>query len=182
MNKRITVTFQFDPETETVSDLQTFVDGVEKKKKTTKKVSTKEIIMEDEAILTREDNKLVLNNKCAATLEVKAEDRIIIKYEKIGKKRVPIIGTDLSFEEEGSGNKITKTNTVTYRGKANTVLAEYGTVFKLENYKPGIWRLVSNEVDPKTYEEAVEMAENVEADLLTEDNDTIEIEELTFKL
>lgn len=180
MIKQITVTFEFDPETELVSNLTTFVDGIEKKKRTTKKAPTKEIVMEDEAILIREDNKLVLNNKCAADLDVKPEDRIIIKYEKVGKTRLPIIGSDLSFEEEGSGNKVTKSNTVTYRGKANTVLAEYGTTFKLKEFKPGIFFLESTE--PKTLEQVEEMAENVEPDLLTEDDDTIEIQELTFKL
>jgi len=180
--KQVTVTFEFDPETELVSNVHAFVDGVEKKKTTTKKAPTKEVIMEAEAIITREDNKLVLNNKCAATLEVKAEDRLVIKYEKIGKKRSPIIGTDLSFDEEGSGNKVTKTNTVTYRGKANTVLAEYGTTFRLEEYKPGIWKLISDDIAPQDDNEAEEMAEQVEAELYTKDDDTTEIDELTFKL
>jgi hypothetical protein len=182
MVKQVTVTFEFDPETELVSNVHAFVDGVEKKKTTTRKAPTKEIIMEAEAIIVREDNKLVLNNKCAATLEVKAEDRLVIKYEKIGKKRVPIVGTDLAFGEEGSGNKVTKSNTVTYRGKANTVLAEYGVTFKLEEYKPGIWKLVSDDMPPKDEEEAQEMAEEVEANLYTQDDDTTEIDELTFKL
>lgn len=186
MIKQINVTFEFDSETELVSNVQAFVDGVEKKKTTTKKASTKkEVVLENEAIVTREDNKLVLNNKCVNIMGVKTDDRIIIKYEKIGKTRVPIIGTDTSWDEEGSGNRLTKSNTVAYRGKANTILAEYGVNFKLESYKDGLWKLTSDEPlnkEPKTYEEAVEMAEFVEAELLTEDDDTIEIEELTFKL
>ena len=45
---------------------------------------------------------------------------------------VPIIGSDIAFDEEGSGNKVTKSNTVTYKGNANTILAEYGTEFSLK--------------------------------------------------
>ena len=184
--KQVTVTFEFNSETELVSNVHAFVDGVEKKKTTTRKApAKKEVVLEDKAIITREDNKLVLNNRCADTMGVKTDDRIIIKYEKIGKTRVPVIGTDTSWDEEGSGNRLTKSNTVAYRGKANTILAEYGTNFTLEAYKDGLWKLVSSESinkDPKTFEEAQEIADSVEAELLTEDDDTTEIEELTFKL
>jgi hypothetical protein len=186
MIKQINVTFEFDSETELVSNVQAFVDGVEKKKTTTRKASTKkEVVLENEAIIVREDNKLVLNNKCANIMNVKTDDRIIIKYEKIGKTRIPIIGTDVSWDEEGSGNRLTKSNTVAYRGKANVILAEYGTNFTLEDYKAGLWKLVSTEPLSKkleTLEEVQEMADSVEAELLIEDGDNTEIEELTFKL
>lgn len=176
--KQVSVTFEFDTDTELVSNVHAFVDGIEKKKKTTKK-APKEEILEDEAIITREDNKLVLNNKAAKDLDVQPEDRLIIKYEK----RLPVIGTDISWDEEGAGNKLTKSNTVTYRGKANTVLAEYGTVFKLEPHKDGLFKLVSTEpVVIKNYPQAVEQAENLDVELMTEDDNTTEIDELTFKL
>lgn len=186
--KQVSVTFEFDSETELVSNVHAFVDGVEKKKTTTRKATTKkekEVVLEDEAIVVREDNKLILNNRCANTMSVKTDDRIIIKYEKVGKARIPVIGTDLSWDEEGSGNRLTKSNTVAYRGKANTILAEYGTNFTLETYKDGLWKLISAEPlnkELKTLEEVEELAESIEAELLTEDDDTTEIEELTFKL
>ena len=44
--KQVIVTFNFDPETEIVSDVKCVVDGVEKKKKTTKKI--KEVIEMDQ--------------------------------------------------------------------------------------------------------------------------------------
>ena len=184
--KQINVTFEYDTETDLVSNVHAFVDGVEKKKKTTRKISkTKDIILEEEPILVREDNKLLFNNKAVAEMKIEAEDRIIIKYEKIKGVRVPIIGTDLAWKEEGAGNKITKANTVVYRGKSNTILSEFGSNFLLEPHGEGFWKLVSTDplaVKPKTYIEAVEQAENVDLDILTLDNNTTEIDELTFKL
>ena len=183
--KQVNVTFEYDTVEDTVSNVHAFVDGIEKKKKTTKKApTTKDVVLEDEALMVREDNKLVFNNKCAQDMAIQAEDRVIIKYEKVGKERIPIIGTDLSWDQEGSGNKVTKTNTVTYRGKANTILAEYGATFKIEVYKEGLWKLISKDPvsAPKTYEEALTQAENIDIDLLTTDDDTTEIDELTFKL
>ena len=185
MIKQVSVTFEYDTEEDVVSNVHAFVDGVEKKKKTTKKATTtKDIVLEEEALVVREANKLVFNNKCVQEMELTPENRVIIKYEKIEKTRFPIIGTDLSWDQEGSGNKVTKTNTVTYRGSANTILAEFGTTFKIEEHKPGLWKLISKDPvsAPKTYDEALSQAENVEIDILTLDDDTTEIDELTFKL
>lgn len=183
MIKQINVTFEFDSDSGLVSNVHSFVDSVEQKKKTTRKLSKdKEEIIELEAIITREDNKIVFNNKAYNDLELSPESRVIIKYEEVGKKRFPIIGTDISFNEEGSGNKVTKTKTVSYRGKVNTILSEYGTNFKLEPYNDGIWKLVSSDLSEKTYEEVIDQAENLDVDILTTDDSTIEIDELTFKL
>lgn len=185
MLKQVTVTFNFDPETEFVSDLTCFVDGVEKKKKTTKSAAKKEVVLEDEAIITLEPTKLIFNNKCVADMGIEYQDRIVIKYEKLNKEKkpTPLIGKDISWDAEGSGNKITKTNTVSYRGNANKVLAEYGTEFTIEPYKEGIWKLVSK--DPKTvlaYEDVQEQAEEVDIPVFVDDDDMSEIGEISFKL
>lgn len=182
--KQVSVTFEFDTETELVSNVHAFVDGIEKKKRTTRKKAEVEEPMADEPLVTREDNKLVFNNKAVADMELTPENRIVIKYEKVDKLRVPIVGTDLAWNEEGSGNKVTKTFTVVYRGKANTVLSDYGTIFKLIPHGEGTWRMVSTDPfqEPKTYEEATDLAEKVIPEIYTTDDDTTEIEELTFKL
>lgn len=182
--KQINVTFEYDTETDLVSKVCAFVDGIEKKKVTTRKApKTKDIVLESEAILVREDNKLIFNNKAATDMGIKAEDRIVIKYEKMGKSKVPVIGTDLAWKEEGAGNKVTKTNTVTYRGKANTVLSDFGTTFKLESYKEDLWKLISTDPltqVPKTLDEAITQAEDVNLDIFTTDDNNIDIDELTF--
>jgi len=187
MIKQVTVTFSFDPDEENaVSDLTCFIDGIEKKKKTTRSTKVKEIILEDEALVTLEPTKIQLNNKAVADMGIVYGERVIIKYEKItgSKKYFPTIGSDTSMNEEGSGNKITKTNSVAYKGKANIILAEYGTEFSVEPYKEGVWKLVSKNapVKPVTYEEVTNQAENLDFTIITDDDSEIEIGEMPFKL
>lgn len=182
--KQVIVTFNYDPETDTVSDVQCSIDGVGKKRKTTRKV--KDVIeeMSSIALVTLEPNKLVFNNKAVADMGLEYEDRIVIKWEKRGKQMIPIIGKDLAFNEEGTGNKVTKANTITYKGKANLVLADYGTEFTLSQIGEGIWELVSNiqKSEDTTLESVIEDAIATEPDLLvTTDEETV-IDKLTFQL
>lgn len=191
MIKTLTVTFDFDTESENVSNIKV-VGNSEKKKTTTKKVKDVVTEMATDAIITLETNKLIFNNKAAADMSLNYEDRVVIKWisEGQGKKMIPIIGTDISFEEEGTGNKLTKTNTIAYRGKANAVLAELGNEFTIESYAEGIWKLIattegnvqienpSNDV----LDELITQAEKVEADLIVDDDNETEISKLTFKL
>lgn len=183
--KQVIVTFNFDPETEIVSDVKCVVDGVEKKKKTTKKI--KEVIeeMASEPIITLESNKLIFNNKAIADLELAYEDRVVIKWEKEDKHMIPVIGKDIAFEEEGTGNKVTKSNTITYKGKANEILADVGTEFTIQPIKDGIWKLVPTTVkaeDNTSLEEVLEEAEKTEPVLLVNTDEDTEIDELQFQL
>jgi len=144
MIKKVNVTFDFDLDTETVSNVKCLVDEVSataKRAASTKKPKAKD---DDEPtpIVRLEDNKLVFNSKAAKALEIEWQSRVNIKYEKFGNRRMPIIGSDLSFDEEGSGNKLTKTNTISYRGTANKVLSEYGNEFHLEEYASGIYKMI----------------------------------------
>ena len=186
--KQFTVTFDFDQETETVSNIKTFVDGIEKKKKTTKQAKTKEVVLEDSSIIKLSDTKLEFNNKAVADMGISHETRIVVKYENMGPKNmIPIIGTDEAFDEEGAGNKLTKTNTVAFKGKQNTVLREFGSEFTLESYKEGIWKLISLggaviNTSPQSYEKLVEKAEETSTDLFTEEDEQTEIEEMEFTL
>ena len=107
------------------------------------------------------EGKLVFNNRAMADLKIEAGDRIVIKYEKGDKSLFPVIGTDFAFNEEGSGNKMTKSQTISYKGNQNTVLAEFGDEFTVEEYQDNIWKLVSLG-EPKvaeTIEEAIEISE-----------------------
>lgn len=184
MLKQFTVTFEFDGDTQTVSKIKCFQDGIEQKKPTTRKApAKKEIVLEDKAIITLESNKLVLNNKAVAVLGLEYQDRVLIKYDKIKGQKLPV---PIISKDEDSGNKITKTNTVSYRGTANSVLKEYGEEFTLEEYKPDVWRMIStstNEVDK--YTAILDSVDEQEDDIplfVEEDDDNFEIEEMTFKL
>lgn len=181
MEHQITVTFSFNGETNTVSKLNCFVNGVESKKKTTK---TKDIVLEDKAILTLESNKIQLNNKAVSDMKLEWEDRIVIKYEKIEgtKKFFPTI----ALGEEGVGNKLTKTNSVIFKGKANTILSQYGNEFELEPFKEGVWKLVTiGGLEPNAYEAIEEKVESLDVTIPVEDTNTeedINLNEITFKL
>ena len=183
MIKQVSVTFNFDPETEIVSEVKCVVDGVEKKKRTTKKVTDVIEEMASEPIITLEPNKLVFNNKAVADLELEYEDRVVVEWAKDGKVMVPTIRKD-----EEAGNKVTKTNTVVCKGKANTVLAEKGSEFTIIPFgdKVGVWKLVSTSggsvEESSTLEEAIEQAEEIEPVLLVDTDEVTEIDELKYKL
>lgn len=179
--KQIIVTFDYDPETESVSNVKCTVDGIEKKKKSTKKIS--EIKEEDkDAIISISSNKLSFNKKCVSEMNLQYEDRIVIKWEKKGTLMVPIIGKDLSFDEEGTGNKLTKTNTITYKGKANAILADYGSEFTISYLKDGIWELIPTNKTNASLEEVLETANQVSTDLIIDTDDETIIDELKFQL
>jgi hypothetical protein len=191
MIKGIIVTFEYDTETELVSNVQCNVDGVEKKKRVTKAKAKVEEEMAAEPLITREETKLVFNNKVVADMAIEHEDRIVIKWEKSKDKKVmfPIIGKDIAFDEEGNGNKVTKTNTVGFKGKQNLVLAELGAIFTIEpyvtdKYAEGVWKLISttSATSTKTLEDTIKAVEKVNADIITEKDEEIEIDEMQFTL
>lgn len=183
--KNVIVTFDFDPATESVTNVQCSVDGVEKKKRTTRKKSEVEEELAATPLITVEPNKLIFNNKAVADMQLEYEDRIVIKWEPVApksKSMIPIIGKDIAFDEEGSGNKVTKSFTVGYKGKQNAILADLDTSFTIEPYKEGIWKLIPTK-DPssvKTIKEAITISEKVEPMLITEDEEE-SIEEIKFQ-
>ena len=165
--KQVIVIFDFDPETDTVTNVKCSVDGTVTKKKTTK--SKKTLIESDKIEIIREDNKLVLSPKAAELLQVSPDDRVIIEYAKDqSKKPIPINVSDIAFDKEGQGNKLTKSLTVSCRGNANSLLSEYGDTFSITPWQghEGLFVLVGNK-DRATPDENVEVTEdeNPENDL-----------------
>lgn len=90
--------------------------------------------------LILEDNKYCLNAAAVELMGVGPDSKLDIKYEK----GVPVIGTDEAFGTKG-GNKLTKNNTVAYRGAKNEELAKYGTEFTISAHssKEGLFVLSS---------------------------------------
>lgn len=86
--------------------------------------------------LILEDNKYSLNTAAVTLMGVQPEDRLCIKYKKVGKTTIPVIGTEEAFKTKG-GNKLTKTFTVSCRGKANDELSTHGTIFTLSENSDG---------------------------------------------
>jgi hypothetical protein len=186
MIKGVTVTFNFDTETSVVTDVKCSVDGMVKKTRATTKKSDVVEEMASESIITLEDNKLCFNNKAVSDMELVYEDRIVIKFEPEGPKKnkilVPTIGKDTSFDEPGAGNKLTKTNSIGYKGKQNAVLAEFGTEFTLEPFKEGIWKLISKNGVERTLQENIEIVEKEEPIVIIDADETVQIDEFAFNL
>lgn len=142
------------------------------KKQTTK--ATK-VVENSEPLITLDSNKLILTTGAVETLNVCADCRIDIKYKKKDKTSVPVIGTDAAFGTKG-GNKLTKTNTVSFRGAANDKLAEFGTTFKLEpSEDEGIFYLIGDKTTNPIPEDAIDIESELDVDAL----DDLDIEDTT---
>ena len=146
--------------------------------KTTSKSSSK-VDSNPDPIITLDPNKLILTQGAVDLLNICPDCRVDIKYKKKGKATVPIIGTDAVFGTK-SGNKLTKSNTVSYRGSANEKLATYGTTFKLEpTDTEGIFYLVGDKEvsETKVPDEIINIEEELDITNLNDlDNDLIDFD------
>ena len=137
-----------------------------------------------EPLITLDSNKLVLTTGAVDMMKICPDCRVDIKYKKKDKVSVPVIGTDAAFNTKG-GNKLTKTNTVSFRGSANEKLAEYGSVFKLEpSEDEGIFYLIGDKMNKPVEDEAIDIEGELDLDSLEEldIDDSSDLEGFDFKL
>ena len=86
----------------------------------------------DEATVTVADNKLVLSKEAVKAHGGVAGDRIIINYWTVDSETTfPVIGKSECFGDSTGGNRLTYSNTVSFRGTQRDILLEYGSFFKL---------------------------------------------------
>lgn len=153
---KVLFTYEQDDETGEVKVVNREVvnDDLPKAKKTSSpKKSTKKADENPNPELILEDNKYCLNSAAVELLGVEVDDRLDIKFEKRDKVRVPVIGCNTAFGTQG-GNRLTKSNTVSYRGKNHDLLEEFGTVFSFkETDKDGIFELVGDKPIPTEKED-----------------------------
>lgn len=155
--------------------------------KTSTKASAAKIDANPDPIITLDSNKLILTQGAVDLLQVCADCRVDIKYKKKDKKAVPIIGTDAAFGTK-SGNKLTKSNTVSYRGAANEKLSAYGTTFKLEPTEDkGIYYLVGDKVQEENSvpDEIIDIENELDIESLDNiniDEDDKDLEKFDFNL
>ena len=159
---------------------------VDSTSKSSTKKSTSKVDDNPEPLITLEANKLVLTKGAVDTLKPCEDCRIDIKYKKKDKKLVPVIGTDAAFGTK-AGNKLTKTNTVSYRGAANDKLSAYGSVFHLEpTEEDGIFYMVGdkNPIEPEVPKELIYIDSELDIPSLEEiDNaDDKDLGNFDFKL
>lgn len=167
MIKAISLTFDIDTDSGDVTNVKCQVEGQIKRKTTTKK---KDEVIEPHSLIDRLDTKLVFNNKSLIELGIEAGDRVDIKYEKIKGILKPVI--DVSGEK---GNKLTKTQTVAFKGNQNTVLAEFGDQFTLEPFKDGMFRLIQVVGEQ-------ELGDSIKAEVIVKNDAPLqELDELTYE-
>ena len=169
------ITFDYNPDTKECVLLKQ-----EQVKEKAQKASTKAEEAEDSAEpqITLESNKYVLNRAAASLMGVEWENRLDIKYQPIEKGGLmfPIIGTDTAWKTK-SGNKLTKSLTVSCRGNANDLLSKYGDTFTVTPWKghDGLFVLIGNkdrsEEEIKDYTDYLDtiLAENSKVKILTEE-------------
>lgn len=134
-------------------------------------------------------NKYILNQAAADLLGVKWEDRLDIKYQKISGITYPIIGTSEAFGTK-SGNKLTKSLSVSYRGKANDMLAKYGSTFTLTEFKghENLFVLIGDNPPIEEMSDEIEVIEDADEhidlplDANLENEDVEQIDPLSFTL
>lgn len=113
------IQFNFNPENSEITNLR-----------------VTEINKEINAIITVEDNKLKLSKDAVELLNVFPNDRITVNYYTVSSEETfPVIGKSELFTDNSSGNRLTKSNTVSFRGQQKDVLLGYGKNFKLEPFK-----------------------------------------------
>lgn len=138
-----------------------------------------------EPLITLDSNKLILTTGAVDLMKICADCRIDIKYKKKDKVSMPVIGTDAAFGTKG-GNKLTKTNTVSFRGSANEKLSEFGTTFKLEpSEDEGIFYLIGNKMTNSIPEDdVVDIEGELDLDALEEldIDDSTDLEQFDFTL
>lgn len=95
------------------------------------------------------DNKLIISPKAIELMSIHYGDRIAVNYvQENNELTFPIIGKAAIFADPNAGNKLSKSNTVSFKGTQRTILTKYGQLFKIEEYRPGMFKMNSiNESD-----------------------------------
>ena len=144
--------------------------------------------------LILEENKYRLNSAAIELMGVEPDARLDIKIEREGGSRHPVLGTDEAFKTH-SGNRLTKSYTVSCRGKNREQLETFGTIFNLipHNKIPGLFILESQDGDSPTEveDENIELPSNdasedlpfdLGLDDIIENGDATETSALDFEL
>lgn len=123
-----------------------------------------------------EENKLRLNNLALDVLKIKAGDRIDVQYSN----SKPLIGKSEAFGDESLGCKLTKTNTISFKGNKHEVLNMYGTEFVLRPTERQDQFVLDSTIQPEKDENV--NTEDIDIDLESLLEDDPEIRTSMFQL
>lgn len=131
------ISFDFDELTGKVSNIQ--VDGNAKPKTKAKRKKS----ADSRPLLEVDENKLILSDALVEALQIEAGERLNINYWTVDASTTfPLIGKSEMFSDKAAGNKLNSANTVSFRGVQRNVLLEYGTLFTIEPWQEGIFKLI----------------------------------------
>lgn len=152
IKQRFTITYEREIDTDTGEIVKTTVVD-------TSDTITDNMDTDTEPKVYLEDSKLRLNSKALELLKVKAGDRIDVQYGNSN----PLIGSSAAFGDDSAGCKLTKTNTIPFKGNKREVLAMYGTEFFIKpSEKDGQFVLAST-IQPEEDENV--STEDIDIDL-----------------
>ena len=154
-----------------------FGDFKEPAKKTTSTRSKKPKDTDPTPKLTLLEGKVQMNNAAVELTGFEPEMKIDIKFEKKGRVTTPVM------MQADSGNRLTKTYTISCRGSKHDNLAEYGDIFVLTPYegKEGYFKLEGNiEKEDDIVDVPEEIANPEEFDM--SDEEGIDMEDFNLEL
>lgn len=129
-----------DKETGEIITREATLGDFKEVKKTTSTRTKKPKDDDPVAKITLLEGKLQLNNAAVQMTGFEPEMKIDIKFEKKGRNTIPVM------MQADSGNRLTKTYTISCRGSKHDNLAEYGDIFEVIPYegKEGYFKLKGN--------------------------------------
>ena len=130
--------------------------------------------------ITLLEGKWQMNHACVELTKFEPEMKLEIKFEKKGKITTPVL-----CEDEKSGNRLTKTYTVSCRGSRHDNLAVYGDSFEVIPYegKDGYFKLIGNA--PTAEDDIIEVPEeivNPDDEMNIEDDSGIDVGDFELEL
>lgn len=136
-----------------------------------KAISSKKVKIDDSdpnPKITLLDGKVQFNKAAVDLTGFEPDMKIDIKFDKKGKKQIPVM-----MREENSGNRLTKSYTISCRGSRHDDLLKYGDVFELEPYpdKDGYFYLKGNKAIEDDIIEVPQEISEPEDDFSDEDFD-----------
>lgn len=188
---KMMITFDYDPETNEYKPLKQEIV----KDKVQKATKAEEAEDSAEPQITLEANKYVLNKAAATLMGVEWENRLDIKYQPVekGGMMFPIIGTDTAWKTK-SGNKLTKSLSVSCRGNANELLSKYGDTFTVTPWKghEGLFVMIGNkdrsEEEPTIKDDNISikedenLVEDLPLDTELDNEEAYKIDDLSFEI
>lgn len=105
--------------------------GVPAVKAKATKAKKEKVVKEDTMRVSLEDLKLVLTPGIVSKLGAEVGDRIAINYVNDNGEFSPVISKSSVYGDDSAGNKLTKSLTVSFKGKQRDQLSQFGSNFEL---------------------------------------------------